>query len=148
MAILFDASRPAKSSRRPRPVHGVCSLTLRINGTAYRVKPVACDPEAALRCYELRKADGTVYCVSHHPHGSECTCPDWVFSRDGIDPAGCKHIKALVALGMLPYPVPSAISAPADDFPRRQPRPRPASGPKRAGRPITDADVRRHGAVG
>jgi hypothetical protein len=66
------------------------------------VKPIPCgDPSAALQCIELKKSDGTRYHVSQHAHGSECTCPDWVFSRDGIDPAGCKHIRALEAFGLV-----------------------------------------------
>jgi hypothetical protein len=30
-----------------------------------------------------------------------CDCPDFIFHRDGVDPDGCKHIKALVAYGLL-----------------------------------------------
>jgi hypothetical protein len=91
-------ARPRKAATAP---HGTCRLTLTINGTAYAVKPVACDPGAALRCFELRKGDGTRYHSSQHEHGAECDCPDFVFHRDGLDPAGCKHVRALVACGML-----------------------------------------------
>jgi hypothetical protein len=90
------------TTRKPaRPAHGTCRLSLHVNGTCYSVRPVPCDPSAALRCYRLRKADGTAYHVSRHPWGCECTCPDFVFHRDGIDPAGCKHVKALAAVGLL-----------------------------------------------
>ncbi len=117
-----------------KPARGTCRLTLAINGAPYRVGPVTCDPSAALRCYEPRKADGAAYHVSQHGHGAECTCPDFVYRRDGIDPAGCKHVKALAAFGLIvadvrpirggapvadAHPLPSAapgpVAAPAPD---------------------------------
>ncbi len=88
--------------RKPaRPAHGVARLSLFINGTAYNVRPIACDPAAALQAFRLRKADGTVYHVALTEHGAQCSCPDWIFNRDGLDREGCKHIKALVAVSML-----------------------------------------------
>jgi hypothetical protein len=42
-------------------------------------------------------------------HGVECSCPDWVYSRDGKDPKGCKHVASLRALTLLP-PAPPARS--------------------------------------
>jgi hypothetical protein len=100
---------PSVSNRPPsvparrciKPARGTCRLTLVINGTPYRIKPVACDPSAALRCYGIRKPDGTTYHVSQHAHGAECTCPDWIYSRDGIDPAGCKHIRSMATFGLI-----------------------------------------------
>src|SRR5690242_17481677 len=89
--------------RRPaRPAHGTCRLTLTINGTAYAVRPVPADPSAALQAFRLRKGDGTAYYVARQPHGCECDCPDFIFHRDGLDPAGRKHVKALRACGLLP----------------------------------------------
>ena len=73
-------------------------ITLSINGTAYAVRPNA---GAAVRAFRLRKSDGTVYDVARTEHGLTCDCPDYMFHRDGIDPAGCKHIKAMVACGLL-----------------------------------------------
>src|SRR5690349_3436173 len=97
---MATASKPA--TRHPiRPAHGVCRLTLTLNGARYAVRPVRCDREAALRCYSLRKADGTQYNVAQTIHGAECDCPDFAFHRDGVDPNGCKHIRALAVLGML-----------------------------------------------
>jgi hypothetical protein len=84
-----------------RPAHGTCRLTLHINGTAYAVRPMACDPAAASRSFRLRKADGTACHLGATTHGPDCDCPDFTFHRDGIDPAGCKHIKALAAVGLL-----------------------------------------------
>lgn len=88
--------------RRPaRPAHGTCRLSLTINGVVYAVRPLPCDRPAASRSFRLRKNDGTAYHVGATPHGLVCDCPDFTFSRDGIDPAGCKHIKAMVAVGLL-----------------------------------------------
>jgi hypothetical protein len=84
-----------------RPTHGTCRLTLTINGTAYAVRPIATDSFAAIKAFRLRKSDGTAYDVAQTVHGFECDCPDWTFHRDGIDPDGCKHVKALVACGLL-----------------------------------------------
>ncbi|MHC5542012.1 SWIM zinc finger family protein, partial [Singulisphaera rosea] len=63
--------------------------------------PIRVDRGAARRCFELRKADGTFYHVAVLDYGAECTCPDFVFNRDGLDPLGCKHIRSLVALGII-----------------------------------------------
>jgi len=89
-------------TRKPtRPTQGTCRLSLTINGVAYAVRPVPCDPTAAQRCWSLRKSDGTIYHASLQSWGAECDCPDFVFRRDGLDPAGCKHLKALRALGIV-----------------------------------------------
>ncbi len=81
-----------------------CRLTLTINSADYRLRVIPCDPSAALLCIELRKQtqDKPVYHVSLHPHGAECTCADFVLVRDGRDPLGCKHCRALRAIGILP----------------------------------------------
>jgi hypothetical protein len=90
------------SKRKPvRPAHGTCRLTLMINGTSYVVRPIQADDSAALKAFRLKKPDRTVYDVAQTTHGLVCDCPDFVFHHDGLDPAGCKHIKALVACGVL-----------------------------------------------
>lgn len=105
MTTLPHPAAPVKPARKPRtikPAHGTARLTLHINGTAYAVRPLAVEPAAGVdRLIRVRKADGTAYHVSRHGHGAECDCPDFVFSRDGIDPAGCKHVKALAAVGLI-----------------------------------------------
>jgi hypothetical protein len=89
-------------NRKPaRPTHGVCRLALHNNSTAYNVRPLPCDPEAASKVYRLHKAEGTAYNVAATPHGLTCDCPDFTFHRDGRDPEGCKHIKAMVAVGLM-----------------------------------------------
>lgn len=118
---------PVPVPRKPRkPAHGVCSASVVINGVRYALKPVPCDREAARQCFELRKGHGTneaVYHVSRHDYGAECTCPDFVYSRDGIDPTGCKHIKALLALQILDSRAPRVRPVPPsawDDDPEAE----------------------------
>ena len=89
-----------RATKRRKPAHGTCRLTLTINGTTYNVRPIAVDRDAALKAYRLKKNDGTHYNVAQTTHGLTCDCPDFVLSRDGIDPDGCKHIKAMVACGL------------------------------------------------
>ena len=62
--------KPARTSQTQRnrkpllPVHGVARLTLHINGTQYSVRPIACDPAAALKAIRLKKVDGTTYHIA------------------------------------------------------------------------------------
>jgi hypothetical protein len=91
-----------RRNRQPiGPAHGVARLMLAISGTTYTLRRIPCDPRAALRAYRLRKADGTTYYVARTEFGMTCDCPDFEFHRDGIDSEGCKHIKALVAVGLM-----------------------------------------------
>lgn len=80
---------------------GLKRLILQINTTAYSLRGIPCVPEAARKCFELRKFDGTLYHVSEHAYGAECDCPDFIFRRDSIDRDGCKHVRALMAVGLL-----------------------------------------------
>jgi hypothetical protein len=92
----------AKRPRRTiRPARAVCRLTIAINGKDYLVNPNLTDGSAALKAYRLTKTDGTAYDAALTVHGLTCDCPDFIFRRDGIDPEGCKHIKAMVAFGLL-----------------------------------------------
>ena len=75
----------------------VCRLTIAINGMDYLVNPNRAEASAAFKAYRLSKADGTEYDAALTVHGLTCDCPDFIFRRDGIDPEGCKHIKAMVA---------------------------------------------------
>jgi hypothetical protein len=76
-------------------------LFLLINRTIYRVRPLRGDPATAARAFRLNKPDGTLYDVAQTVFGPTCDCPDFIFRRDGLDPAGCKHVKALVAEGLI-----------------------------------------------
>jgi hypothetical protein len=81
-----------------------------INGTPYTLA-VLCD-RGQVTGYRLEKPDGTTYDVSREPWPS-CDCGDFQFRRWQKDPAGCKHIKALRALGLLP-PRPAPVRLPTD----------------------------------
>ncbi len=92
-------------TRKPRnvkPASGTTTLAVGINGVAYQVLRLHPHPEVATVAFRLRKEDGTAYDVALTDHGAECSCPDFVFNRDGKDPGGCKHIKAMRSWGMLP----------------------------------------------
>ncbi len=87
--------------RTIRPARAVCRLTIVINDKDYVVKPNTAEASAAIKAFRLSKPDGTDYDVAQTVHGFTCDCPDFIFHRDGIDPEGCKHIKAMVACGLL-----------------------------------------------
>jgi hypothetical protein len=84
----------------PKPATGRCSLALRINGVKYLVKPLPVD-FGGLKAFRLTKPDGEFHDILRDVHGPSCTCGDFVFRRDGIDEAGCKHIRASRACGLL-----------------------------------------------
>ena len=54
-----------------------------------------------MKAFRLDKADGACYDVTETVYGPQCDCPDFIFRRDGIDPTGCKHVKALIAQGLI-----------------------------------------------
>ena len=89
------------SRKLPGPGQGTARLSLFINGTAYHVFPLPADTLTTIKAFQLRKYDGTEYDIAQNPRGMTCDCPDFTFNREGIDPEGCKHIKALVACGLL-----------------------------------------------
>jgi hypothetical protein len=88
---------------RVGPPHGIgaARLTLFIGGVAYHLRPLKPDPPAAVCAFRLRKFDGTEYDVAQTAEGLSCDCPDFTFHREGNDPQGCKHIRALVECGLL-----------------------------------------------
>jgi DNA-binding beta-propeller fold protein YncE len=106
MMTVAAAARDHTSGTLPRrriigPARAVCRLTMAINDVDYRVEPNARATYAVEKAYRLSKPDGTAYDVASTHHGLTCDCPDFIFHRDGIDPDGCKHIKAMVAYGLL-----------------------------------------------
>lgn len=76
-------------------------LDLTIDRTTYNLERVACHPSIGPRAYRLTKQDGVAYDVAQTSVGLQCDCPDYIFRRDGIDPDGCKHVRALVASGLI-----------------------------------------------
>jgi hypothetical protein len=102
MATVSDRPRAVQRRRPVRPAHGVARLTLHINSVAYAVRPLWCDGVHASRLFRLRKAGTPArYVVAETPDGPVCDCPDFTFHHEGIDPDGCKHIKAMVAVGLI-----------------------------------------------
>lgn len=93
--MTADTTTPRRTVREP---HGVARLTLTINGTSYAVRPFGTPDGTA---WKLRRPDGTAHHVAPTPHGPTCTCGDFTWRRDGLDPRGCKHVRALVAVGLI-----------------------------------------------
>jgi hypothetical protein len=84
-------------------------LYLTIDGFPYSVRPLRSDPFLAQRAFQLTKPDGSIYDVAQTHHGATCDCPDFIYRRDGLDPAGCKHVRALVACGLIDRTVPAGF---------------------------------------
>lgn len=88
-------------------------LFLLIDRTVYLIRRVPQGDGNQARAYRLRKADGTLYDLAESPRGPSCDCPDFIYRREGNDPAGCKHIQAMVDSGLLTVSVPSDQNFPA-----------------------------------
>ncbi|WP_406700764.1 hypothetical protein V5E97_18410 [Singulisphaera sp. Ch08] len=84
-------------------------LYLTINKSLYLVEPLECGPGAAVRAFRLNKGDGTLYDVAQTSYGPECDCPDFIFRRAGLDPSGCKHVRALVGQGLIEAGAPASV---------------------------------------
>lgn len=74
---------------------------LTIDRAAYVVVPLPRALDPSRRAYRLIKTDGAVYDLAETRYGPSCDCPDYIFRRDGLDPAGCKHVRALVQHGLI-----------------------------------------------
>src|SRR3954469_11528251 len=83
---------PAAPPVAPPERHGTCSLTLRIGGTSYALRP--CPPPPGLSVvWTLRKLEGpepVAYAVASDGAEAHCTCPDHQHNQ-----ASCKHMMAL-----------------------------------------------------
>lgn len=71
------------------------------NKVEYTVTNLNPDPRVAFPAWALTKADGEVYHVAVDVHGPMCSCPHYTF-RGSNSKAGCKHVLALQAVGLLP----------------------------------------------
>ncbi|SIN69270.1 SWIM zinc finger [Singulisphaera sp. GP187] len=100
MATATSNSKTDQLAATERPKHAV-RMILIINATAYEIVPIKVEAEVVRQCFELRKPDGEVWHVSQHDHGTQCTCADFEFNRNYLDPLGCKHIRALTAMGVV-----------------------------------------------
>jgi hypothetical protein len=79
----------------------------------YKFEGVPRDPGADIeRLYRLTRLDDPskiYYVAQHHDHAS-CDCPDYIFRREGRDPGGCKHVRALAWLGIVWTPETIAVA--------------------------------------
>jgi hypothetical protein len=94
----MDADQDPTRTPTRRP--GLCRLTLTINGQHYAVRPIVAQDDNISRAFRLGRK-GVIYDVAQTVHGPICDCPDFIFRRDGLDPHGCLHIRAMVAVGLL-----------------------------------------------
>jgi hypothetical protein len=70
-------------------------LTLEIDGRPYGV---ARTPDG----WDLAKGDGASYRVTLEPSGPSCECPDFEHRHRGLPTQGCRHIRSLRAVGLIP----------------------------------------------
>lgn len=87
--------------RTRRPSRPPSQLFITITDRLYAIRQVACDPHLGERAFRLLKDDGALYDVIQTRFGPTCDCPDFIFRRDGLDPSGCKHIRALTTCGLI-----------------------------------------------
>jgi hypothetical protein len=80
-----------------------CRLTLSIDGLDYRLRPLPGDLGSRIvMAWRLHKVNTpTRHDVAETLDGVTCSCGDQRFRHEGRDAAGCKHIRALRALGLL-----------------------------------------------
>ena len=95
---ILTPSRPRPTPKSPPMTY---RLDLTIGRTTYAIVPIAEASPPDSRAFRLIKGDGTIYDVAQTGHGPHCDCPDYIFRREGLDPSGCKHIKALVGSGLI-----------------------------------------------
>jgi SWIM zinc finger len=104
-SVSAPARRRPASAPSPAPVerHGTCRLTLKIGETEYRLRPFPPAPGSGLKqIWTLRKIqpdplrEPVAYAIATDGREAKCTCPD-----HEINGSNCKHIMALVALGLI-----------------------------------------------
>lgn len=91
----------ASKTRTPRQM--TVSLSIQINGVVYGVEPIRGIQDLEIvRAWRLEnQANGKVYDVAERIDGVQCDCPDYEIRRRGLDAAGCKHVKSLIAVGLI-----------------------------------------------
>jgi hypothetical protein len=97
-----------RRTRKPAPPP-TFTITFEIGEDRYHVFPLAAHPEVATHAFRFRKLTGdlAVYDVHRDTEGHvSCTCPGCTYHRKP-----CKHIRSLLAAGMLPKPTAPQINA-------------------------------------
>jgi hypothetical protein len=84
--------------------YGRSRLTLTINGVDFSVRPIVSEDgqvRLSFRLTRMPAGSGAVFDVADTVHGPTCDRPDFVFRRDGLDPCGYVHGRAMRAVGIL-----------------------------------------------
>lgn len=64
------------------------------------------------RTVRLESAKGDVYDICQDTERVTCTCPDWTYRHADLPYSdGCKHIKAIVTIGLMVNPRPMTVNA-------------------------------------
>ncbi|WP_406699114.1 hypothetical protein V5E97_09565 [Singulisphaera sp. Ch08] len=91
--------------RQVKPRHFAVTLSLEITGTAYSVAPITeIQDETIEKSWRLEKFGNpdAIYDVARGTDGIlQCTCPDYEARHRGLSLTGCKHCRAVVAMGLL-----------------------------------------------
>ena len=110
MTSLTTPAAPKQRRQRPR----LFKIRFVIEGLTYAVVPLRdLDPAVATKGYRVQRTDPAAketssYDVRLTPEGHvECECKGFLRWRH------CKHVRTLVAAGMLPTPAPIPAEAPA-----------------------------------
>lgn len=89
--------------------------TVQVRGKRYVAALIAAEDDEVLAAVRLTGPAGQVYDVARTVHGFACTCPDFIWKREGTG-TNCKHVVACHAAGLLDPPAPAPR-------PARKPRP-------------------------
>lgn len=115
---MATMTKSRKSSKPSKPAL-VATLVMSLDHQCYGVtlNRGVQDPTVTASWRLEKKSDSdAIYDVTLHAHGGiSCTCPDWEARHRDYNTAGCKHVRGLVTLGLLPEPrtVPVPVEAPA-----------------------------------
>lgn len=103
---MSTLSTPRRSvqPRSRRPV--VAELTLTVNGTPYQVLPIAPGPDntRAVRLVKDGNADSVYDCCLTNGRILQCNCPDFEARSGNQVGYRCKHLTALVMVGLVEAP--------------------------------------------
>ena len=92
---------PSRQRRQQRRF----SIIFRVENLDYFVIPLRPDADVAVKAFRFKKADGTTYDVSLNAEGRfSCDCLGFLKHGMCKDGRGCKHVRCLVAAGMMPAP--------------------------------------------
>ena len=117
---MSTVAPPVRLAKARSPRHGTCKLRVFISSDEYSLKRQPA-PRPSVRVWALRKLTGdragASYTVRRAAGRITCSCPDFANNK-----FACKHIKALVALGLLsgrkrPAPVARALAIEAPRSP-------------------------------